>query len=294
MATTGRHLVNLGVALGHQWHVALHGARAVESAPSLAGGLRPTAPRLPVSINDGAGVSYSQSPTQSFKIVGESTGDPYAVRTATTSIDATPLEAKWVAGRRDSSSTADHPIPREALFEIAERIMGSRDLRVPAKKMSRSAKGSFDPVTKKIAISTAVPEEHVEGVLAHEIGHAIDPPWSLDIPKRAGQKIWSEGAFGKAFNKKTDSPARTYPKKEVMGEMRAEAIRHYLENPEGFKKRYPEIAKQLRSEVNRSPYRDMIQLNNLATPVGAGLGISGLALTAPDALAQTRQQIEDQ
>ena len=269
------------------------GGTAAAGLPSLAGGAMRAgavkAARGGTTLTDtGAGVFYSRSPTQSFKIVGESTGDSYAVRIADTAIDGAPLEAKWVVGRRDPSSAADHPVPKEALLENAERISGSRDLRVPAKKMPRSAKGSFDPLTKKISISTSLPEEHVEGVLAHEIGHAIDPPWSVDIPKRAGQEIWSEGAFGKSFNNKTTSPEGIYPKKDVMGEMRAEAIRHYLENPEGFKKRYLKIAQQLRKEVNRSPYRDYIQLNNFAVPVGTSLGLTaaGAALTAPEAQAQ--------
>lgn len=208
-------------------------------------------------------------------------------------LEGRPLIAERVAGRRTRMG-ADTAIPEAELNALATRITGS----VP-KSAPRRVLGGADGVFlvsadgKQISFADDLDQASQDGVIAHEIAHAIDY-FGRNLSDNGIKKelafLYSVGATGKE-----PAAARDFVTPQAFGyrtpdkiraEQAAEAIRLYMQDPNYVKTVAPKTAKAIRALVNPTwPLNTKIQFNQapiaLLPPAGVGLA----AMSGQDARA---------
>ena len=192
-----------------------------------------------------------------------------------TTIDGDPIVARYVAGRRDVGGD-DVGLSPEDTIEAARALFTVNSVD-PALMPSKGAVGAFSPSRREIRYRNDLDPDQADIVVAHELGHALDG----GMVSNAGQvrplrKVYHDLATG---DTRITKPSQLmgpeqygYRSTEAAGELTAEAIRAYIQNPNYFKSVAPEMARRIRHAVNRDPrLRRVIQLNANAptSPAGA-------------------------
>jgi len=191
-----------------------------------------------------------------------------------TTIDGDPLTARYVAGRRTVGGDDVGLSPEDT--ESAARALFTVNSVDPSLMPAKGAFGSFSPSRSEIRYRNDLDPEQTDIVVAHELGHGLDG----GIVDNTGQvrplrKVYHDLATGDTRitkPKQMMGPEQYgYPANQVDGEMTAEAIRAYLQDPNYFKSVAPEMARRIREAVNTDPrLRDVIQFNaNPSTAAGA-------------------------
>lgn len=198
-----------------------------------------------------------------------------------TDIDGRPLTARFVAGRRTVGGP-DEGLAEADVREIAAYAASSLDA-VPRSKLPARSVGVYDEHSGAIKIANDLPPDQVPIALAHETGHALHS-WGdrvgLDAskPDKVARRVYHDLAYGEPAKVKSqirDPEYYGYKKSEVPGELTAEVIRAYLQNPNYLKTVSPALAKEVRKLNDVKGLRDIIQFNSLG-----GIGIGGLGAGA--------------
>ena len=213
-------------------------------------------------------------------------------------IEGHPLTAKFVAGRRTVGG-ADQGLSEREVAQMVEQLGIGVHWDAPLPVMPKNAVGSFKPGSvQQIKIAADAAPESVPNIFAHEVGHAVHDR----LPFSMTEKINPRGPDFTRLYKEMNAPmtgrpidARVSPETygytravDIDNEYWAEALRAYLQNPNYIKSRSPQLAKQLREMVEKSPvFRRVLQLNS-AAPAAVGAGLLGGSLAPQDAEASPR------
>ena len=197
-----------------------------------------------------------------------------------TDIDGRPLTAQFVAGRRTVDGP-DEGLSEDQIREIAAYAASLVDA-VPRSQLPARSVGAFDEATGKIRIANDLSPEAYPVALAHETGHALHD-WGKRVgldasrPDAAARRVYHDLAYGEPAKVKSqirDPEFYGYKKSEVPGELTAEVIRAYMQDPNYLKSVSPALAKEVR-KLNAIPgLNEMVQFNS---PL-AGLGLTGAGL----------------
>ncbi len=198
-----------------------------------------------------------------------------------TDIDGRPLTARYIAGRRTVGGP-DNPLTAEEIDQIAASITSSVNM-VPRSVLPERAVGSYVDRNSAINIADDLAPQSAEIALAHETGHALHS-WGNGVgldaskPDKAARRVYHDLAYGEPAKVKSqirDPEYYGYKKSEVPGEITAEVIRAYLQNPNYLKTVSPALAKEVRKLNDVKGLRDIIQFNSLG-----GVGLGGLGAGA--------------
>lgn len=223
------------------------------------------------------------------KIASVATPGTSGERLAVT-MDGHPLVAELVAGRRLVGG-GDEGLAAESIDRLARRLVG--DVRPAVAGEIGNDAGRYmrvageDGPQRSILYSPALLELDRSKVIAHEIGHAVDDLGGLSLegykkhaaqnynsgtnPNR-GPKVGEDLGDARATAKSEAPKHHGYTKAlDSDAELKAEAFRGYLTNPNYFKSRFPQLAAAMRESVNSNPrVNKFIQLNSLVPAVAAG------------------------
>jgi len=209
------------------------------------------------------------------------------------SIDGTPLTAPFIAGRR-SATGLDQALQPEDVVAVGEGLTGRPPEAVPSRALPRGASGVYrssagvDGPERYIQYHQRLEGSHLDNVIAHEVGHAIDhmAGGRGGIPVTGAVKQFDSlyHVQSGARASLTDPPRqRTRPEHlgyrgdHVRAEKMAEAVRLYMQNPAFMKEHFPKAARRIREHVNTDPeVSRIVQFNQVGVPLGASaLALSG-------------------
>ena len=222
----------------------------------------------------------------------------------TTDIDGSPLEARYVAGRKVLGGV-DEAIPAEEYDALGKAAIGSRPAPVAPREISGDA-GRFvktaNPDTGdaeyNIYINRALSAGQKLAATGHEFGHMVDelvgqiPTTGLS---RELAQVYNTMGTGTERTRNLMGPQNLgYAPAEVPREQMAEAIRAYLTNPNYLKTVAPRTAAAIRDAVNTNPrLSNVIQFNSAGGLAGGGAAaVAGGRQPAdamPDPQAPARQ-----
>lgn len=191
-------------------------------------------------------------------------------------IEGVPLTAQNVAGRRtmdNHGSFPDRGLDAKAIESIGTGVRGAQFLGVPPSRLDRNTVGTYDPRTGKVQYNNSLSTAQQGIVKAHEVGHIIDeiagsiPTKGLDTQLRDIYHTLYEGKERKTL--RTGPEHFKYKPPAVRGELMAEAMRAYLQDPNYMKSVAPKVAAAIRKAVNTNPdLNKWIQFNTLAGVAG--------------------------
>lgn len=199
-------------------------------------------------------------------------------------IEGVPLTAQNVAGRRamDNSGTyPDRAVDQAAIESIGADARGAKFLGVPRSRLPEKVAGTYDPRTGEIRYNQSLLPAQQDIVKTHEVSHIIDE-LAGSIPTKGLSKeldfLYSTLYSGQERTKHLTRPKDLeYKPHEGRGELMAEAVRGYLQNPNWIKEMAPDTAKAIRKAVNSNPsLNNWIQFNTLAAMAG-GMGASNMS-----------------
>jgi hypothetical protein len=221
--------------------------------------------------------------------------------------EGAPLTAPFIAGRSEllaGGMAPDRGLSPASTERTGAQVGGMGLLGVAPSKLPKQAVGTFTPSQKiytpgsngVIRYSNKLSPTGTANVQAHEVGHLLD--WvSGDVPmsslNRQLRKVYNDlnnpNPISPGKKPEIWSPEQAgYLPHEVDGELRAEALRAYMQNPNYLKSAAPDVAKAIRNTINSDPQiSKYLQFNS-----GAGIAAGGAAAasynptqTAPDATA---------
>jgi hypothetical protein len=182
----------------------------------------------------------------------------------------------------DQGAFPDRGIDPASIDRIGAQAGGATVLERPASAIRGGGYGSFtggwNPLTgeraAQIGVRSSLDSLSRDTVLAHENAHLIDwiagaiPTKGLDKELRG---VYNTLNTGQERTRRLTGPEHMgYPRQEVPGELMAEAIRAYLQNPNYLKSVAPKTAMAIRNAVNSNPELNRwVQFNSLA-----GLGLA--------------------
>jgi hypothetical protein len=204
-------------------------------------------------------------------------------------IEARPLTAKYIAGRRVAGGEDVGLIPIE-IWDLVKRITGRHPEEYAPKDMMPDQAGVYLPsrdrkgnaVRPEIGIRNDLPDQEKRLVLGHETGHLLHDistgMSSASLPELAPElaHVYSTLNTGIEGVRPPRLPQHFgYPYREVPDELFAEAFRAYLTDPNYFKTVAPHTAAAIRGWVNSHPVLSKwIQFNSIGglAAVGAAKG----------------------
>lgn len=208
----------------------------------------------------------------------------------THTMDGTPVQAGTVVGRYEGLGAVDAPVANETLDALAAAVTG-RDVARVAPNSAALNRGEADGTIRlvqrdptgartgdwQINIADDLTPESFWKTLKHELGHGIDlqPAFSgfdmKGLNTQLGQ-IYHGMTTGTTGTRLLNTPkADGYIGASVQAdELRAEAVRAYLTDPNWLKTNYPAVAARIRAHVNEHPFLSkIIQFNSAGDPVAA-------------------------
>jgi hypothetical protein len=175
-----------------------------------------------------------------------------------------------IAGRRYAAGM-DEALRPEDVVEGAARLTGQIPTAVAKRSLPRDSVGAYrvsiDPVSgekgRSIDFYNALHLTGAANVIAHEFGHAIDD-MAARIPTKGLndelRQVYNTLATGRERTSTLTGPQHLgYSSESAPGELMAEAIRAYIQNPNYLKTVAPKTAAAIRQAVNGDP-RHPVQL----------------------------------
>jgi hypothetical protein len=199
-------------------------------------------------------------------------------------IEGRPLVAQYVAGR-NVVGAPDEAISPARIDALATTATGNAPEGVAARQIGGDAgrltwlRGRPDALRDcRILIDRGLSDQQKERVLPHEVGHLIDemaggiPTAGLNTELR---QLYNTLNTGQVRTRNLTLPQHLgYKGDDIDKELKAEAIRAYLVDPNYLKSVAPRTAAAIRAAVNAHPVLSrIIQFNSVPLAAGAaGLG----------------------
>ena len=216
----------------------------------------------------------------------------------TQTVDGQPITARYVVGRR-ALQQPDVALTPPGINAISEGLLGATPTPVVARSRfigrdaGRLTTGA-DPTTGDPAFNLVFDKNLPSGVrddtIAHEVAHGINylaGTIPQDGIKRELGQVYHTLNSPQPMSAGLSTPQNLYGyiNAQAPGELMAESIRAYMQDPNYLKTAAPGVAARVRDYVNANPrLRDWIQFNSLA-----GLTAGGVAASDPGQQADPPQ-----